>query len=79
MARTSKAMLDESARFLSKQTGIDFTVEWAYGAPRLMADRGSRDVSPRLPSGELLDWMNAFAAGIDLGIHLEGDKKRRGR
>lgn len=71
MARTSKSDLNEMANFLSKNTGIDFEIGWAYGAPRLQADRGSRDVSPRLPSGQLMDWMHAFAAGIDLGKHLK--------
>ena len=79
MARTSKSDLDEQAEFLSRMTGIDFSIDWAYGAPRLSSDRGSRDVSPRMPSGQLMDWMNAFAAGIDLGKHLKSDKKSRGR
>lgn len=54
------------AQMLAKATGVDFEVEWAYGAPRLMANRGSRDVSPRLPSGELLQWMHAFFDGYNL-------------
>lgn len=44
----------------------DFSVEWAYGAPRLVRKKGSVDVSPRLPSGELTRWIRAFMGGWDL-------------
>lgn len=70
MARTSKSDLNHKADSLSKLTGMDFSVEWAYGRPRLMVDRGSRDVSPRLPSGELSQWIQAFWMGIQLGKDL---------
>ena len=43
----------------------DYFVQYAYGRPRLMRQGGSIDVSPRLPAGQLADWMRAFLAGID--------------
>jgi hypothetical protein len=42
-----------------------YTIEYAYGRPRLMRADGSVDVSPRLPTGELAQWMRAFIDGID--------------
>lgn len=47
-----------------------YTVEYAYGRPRLYRDRGSVEVSPRLPAGELAQWMRAFIAGIDAARYM---------
>jgi hypothetical protein len=63
MARTSPRDLDGLAKRMREITGIDFTVGWAYGRPRLYSDGESREVSPRLPSGQLLDWMHAYMKG----------------
>jgi len=63
MARTTGAELDTLAGIASRAAGQPFTVEYAYGSPRLMARDGSVDVSPRLPRGELAEWIRAFIAG----------------
>jgi hypothetical protein len=42
-----------------------YRVEYAYGRPRLVRAGGSVDVSPRLPTGALADWMRAYIAGIN--------------
>jgi hypothetical protein len=47
-----------------------YTIEYAYGRPRLMRAHGSVDVSPRLSTGELAQWMRAFVAGIDAARHV---------
>lgn len=67
MARTSSKDLDNVARHLSAMAGKPYTVGWAYGRPRLYTDGESTEVSPRLPSGQLLEWMYAFAKGFDTG------------
>jgi hypothetical protein len=60
---TTGAQLDELAGIASRAAGQPYTVEYAYGSPRLMARDGSVDVSPRLPRGELAQWLRAFIAG----------------
>lgn len=63
MPRTTGADLDSLARTASRVAGQPYTVEYAYGSPRLVTRGGSVDVSPRLPRGELAQWMRAFIAG----------------
>jgi hypothetical protein len=41
-----------------------YEIEWAYGRLRLVRNRGSVDVSPRLPKGQLAVWIRAYIAGI---------------
>lgn len=53
----------EYASYLSTQTGIDFEIEYNSQGSRLVCNKQSTDVSPRLPVGQLLMWMNAFWAG----------------
>ena len=65
MARTSQRDLSEMAAHIESITGIPVMIGWAYGAPRLESADGSREISPRLPSGQLMDWMRAFLAGYD--------------
>ena len=49
----------------------NYVVRYAYGKPRLekndRADEtgGSSYISPRLPPGQLLEWMHAYLAGMD--------------
>ena len=48
----------------------EYYIGHAYGSPRLhfrLPSTGERDVSPRLPSGELYRWIQAFLAGFYLG------------
>ena len=50
-----------------------FVIGHAYGSPRLEKNRGSIDVSPRLPSGQLRDWIYAYIGGI----YAERDNNRQ--
>ena len=73
--RTTKADLGRLAFLINNAVGEvhkenGYFVQWAYGRPRLMRAGGSVDVSPRLPSGQLADWMRAFHAGIIVGREL---------
>jgi hypothetical protein len=78
MARTTRADLDQLADIINHALLCEpgtpcakldparaFTVEWAYGRPRLFRARGSVEVSPRLTAGELAQWMRAFIDGIN--------------
>lgn len=75
MTRTTRAELDSLAGVINRllYAGPEtpaanvHEVGWAYGRPRLTRDGGSREVSPRLPSGELAEWMHAYIAGIEAG------------
>lgn len=64
MARTSRADLDRKAEHLAKRTGLPINIQQAYGRCRVYIGDGNH-ISPRLPSGQLLDWMDAFEAGLD--------------
>jgi hypothetical protein len=69
--RTTAADLDELARIINRALGLTdrpddaYDVEYAYGRPRLYRAGGSREVSPRLSTGELAEWMRAYIDGID--------------
>jgi hypothetical protein len=70
MARITQDELFGVVNVIRKITGKDYDLEWAYGRPRLVVAGGSRDVSPRLSTGPLYDWLHAFLAGIEVGMRL---------
>lgn len=50
------------------------SVEWAYGRPRTYLREASdghllRELSPRLSTGPMADWLTAFEAGLRMGYH----------
>ena len=68
--RTTRKDLEGLATVLNNCTNRPagyYFVQYAYGQPRLMAADGSREVSPRLPAGQLADWLRAFIAGVLIG------------
>lgn len=70
MEWATKTELREIVEDIRNLTGRDYTVEWAYGRPRLYSEQQSREVSPRLPMGEMREWLWAFRQGIEVGISL---------
>lgn len=46
-----------------------YELEYAYGRPRLVLTERkrlvSRDISPRLPAGQMKMWLEAFLDGMD--------------
>lgn len=80
MKRTTKAELEQMALMINgaaygwlpreeavgpmKPAMDEYFVQWAYGQPRLMRAGGSVEVSPRLPAGQLRNWLSAFHMGI---------------
>jgi hypothetical protein len=71
--RTTRAQLEQLVRVLNNRAPKKdkrYELQYAYGAPRLVlaetkAPYGERDISPRLPAGQLRMWLNAFIDGID--------------
>jgi hypothetical protein len=69
MRRVTRADLQEKVGVLNRiLPGHDYEVTWAYGQPRLYRDGGSVEVSPRLATGALSDWMSAYIAGIHAAV-----------
>ncbi len=72
MKRTTKDSLQTLANICNNrvpQNGWKFSIEYAYGRPRLILEDEKlccRDVSPRLPKGQLVMWIGAFLDGIDI-------------
>lgn len=65
---TTKAELDQLARLIDSALDLPagtHEIEFAYGRPRLVANGGSKDVSPRLPKPELEEWLRAYLGGIN--------------
>jgi len=50
------------------------TVQWAYGQPRAHIQQanepGIRDLSPRLPTGAMYEWLYAYLQGLVAGVDL---------
>ena len=61
--QVSKDMLRRHVANIAHYTGLDLTVGWAYGRPRVYANQQSVEVSPRLPKPQLQEWLWAFEKG----------------
>jgi hypothetical protein len=60
----TKTDIRRQVEYLKKQ-GFDVDVGWAYGRPRIENGKGSRDISPRLPTGQLMIWIEGFKACME--------------
>lgn len=58
--RVTRAQLESKAAYINTISGLDIEIGYAYGHPRAEINKGSTDLSPRLPSGQLWDWLDAF-------------------
>ena len=61
---TSRKDLDRKAEHLAVRTALPITIQQAYGRCRVYIGDGNH-ISPALPRGQLLDWMEAFETGLD--------------
>jgi len=61
--RVTKKDLEGAVAMLNRVTAGGYNIGHAYGQPRLERNGGAFDISPRLPSGELLRWIRAYTAG----------------
>lgn len=69
---TTRADLEQLVRILNNRVPSRthyYELEYAYGRPRLVQTERkrltSRDISPRLPAGQLRMWLSAFLDGMD--------------
>jgi hypothetical protein len=46
--------------------GLDISIGWAYGQPRITNRAGSRDLSPRLSTGEMKTWLDGFETALNI-------------
>lgn len=69
MSRAKIADLEDVVRVINYELGTQMFLQWAYGQPRLHEPDGPgvRDVSPRLPMGQMLLWLLAFERGVSRG------------
>jgi hypothetical protein len=64
--RTTQGELEQIVGVINTMLGVeDYELDRSNGGTRLVRDGGAREVSPRLPAGELAQWMRAFIKGID--------------
>jgi len=57
----------------SKLPNAGFSIGYAYGQPRLEAERGSRDVSPRGTKREVYEFVRAMIIALDYKTALDSD------
>ena len=62
MQRVSKSELQAIVERLQSD-GVDIAIHWAYGRPRCTTRQEGRDLSPRLPTGQMWLWLHGFEAG----------------
>jgi hypothetical protein len=63
VTRTTRRELDALAADVGRALGRPMAIGYAYGRPRLESADGARALSPRLPAGDLADWMRAWLNG----------------
>jgi hypothetical protein len=64
VTRVSQKDLRETVSRL-QASGLNISIEWAYGRPRIMSRDGASDISPRLSTGEMATWLDGYEAGLD--------------
>lgn len=60
----TKTQLRETVARLQR-AGFDIDIHWAYGQPRCTTKDEGRDLSPRLPSGQMKYWLDGFETGAN--------------
>ena len=64
MARVTQRHLRDRVRRLQRG-GYDISIAWAYGKPRCYNVDESAELSPRLPTGQMDLWLDAFICGLE--------------
>jgi len=69
--RTTQKDLAGVVATINEIAGGGYRLGCAYGAYRLEQEAGAgvRDISPRLPAGQMYDWLWAFVKGWEAGEH----------
>ena|SRR3990167_1187843 len=84
--RTTKVELQSLVDYLNqlaKSRGLPaYRLQFAFGYPRLFQDiridgqlhEAALEISPRLPMGQLADWIRAYAKGIAVALEPVDDE-----
>lgn len=72
--RCTQSELYNLAMVASETIGEPMSIGYAYGSPRLESADGSRDISPRLPAGQLREWIWAYIQGVRDYTHCQEKK-----
>ena len=70
MRRTTKKEIERFVDMM-RLRGADISVEWSYGRPMCHTANGGKDLSLRLPTGQLSNWLLGYEAGYDQATPLE--------
>jgi len=65
MGRITRKRIKSKVDTLIRIYGVDIGVDWASGGGKIFAGKGVY-ISPRLPTGRMLDWLEAFQTGLDM-------------
>ena len=65
MARITRKRIESKVETLMQLYTVDIGVDWASGGAKIFAGKGVY-ISPRLPTGRMLDWLEAFQTGLDM-------------
>lgn len=74
--RTTKRGLEEAVSRINRRWNADLALEWAYGRPRVTNLTQSKDISPRLPKGELALWLDGYYSALDRAEDLAEARNR---
>jgi len=74
MARLRRVDVEMALLRLRKASGLAFTVRWRGGRGRIFLN--GRPVSPRLVHGLQVQWLDAFAEGLEYGRDLGTNEER---
>ena len=74
MTRTER--LNQLVSQLNEATNKAYEIDSMFTGKRLTCYAGSKDVSPRLPLGQLLKWLEGYWAGFELGIEVRNAQIR---
>lgn len=68
--RRTRADINQQLNVIRTKTGRQYFFDVVQCRPRLIdcTNGGNREVSPRLTTTAMYEWLNAFDAGIDTGI-----------
>lgn len=74
--RTTKRDLEEAVARINRRWNAGLALNWAYGKPRVTNLTESRDISPRLPKGELAIWLDGYYSALDRAEDLNAERNR---
>lgn len=78
MPRATRAQVKRRMLYLRGQ-GIDININTNANGYRAENVNGDRNISPRLSLREMIDWLEAFETGYEMGKEMAVSDMRKGR